>query len=254
MVRAPALFHPSYRRRSAASQPHDDGGHDPEPCGCRECPHRLDGQVLSRSARRRADRHRGDAGGAGGEGYPTRRASTATAQVAGWRQVTRTVHAAGGRIFLQLWHVGRVSHPSMQPAATAGVALGHRPGGDVYTQAACSRTRRHARWQTDEVAGVVAQFRGRRASAPWSAGFDGVEIHGANGYLIDQFLRDGTNQRTDGYGGSSRTALRFLLEVTEAVVAVWGADRVGVRLSPRAVQRHVRLGSRRDVHRRGTDP
>ena len=145
------------------------------------------------------------------------------AQVAGWRRVTDAVHAAGGRIFLQLWHVGRVSHTSLPPAAALPVSrLGRRARGrgvDLRRDAAATSTPRAL--ETEEVAGVVAQFR-HGAELAKAAGFDGVEIHGANGYLIDQFLRDGTNRRTDRYGGSAENRARFLLEVTEAVVGRLG--------------------------------
>ena len=137
-----------------------------------------------------------------------------------------------GVIFLQLWHVGRVSHTSFQPGGAAPVsASAVALDGDAWTYDGMQPYSTPRALATDEIAAVVAQFR-RGAELAKEAGFDGVEIHGANGYLIDQFLRDGTNRRTDRYGGSVENRVRFLLEVTEAVVAVWGADRVGVRLSP----------------------
>jgi N-ethylmaleimide reductase len=168
----------------------------------------------------------------GGQGYIQTPGIHSEAQVAGWRRVTQPVHAAGGRIFLQLWHVGRVSHDSFQPdgglpVSASAVAL----EGDAWTYDGMKPFPTPRPLATEEVADVVAQFR-HGAELAKAAGFDGVEIHGANGYLIDQFLRDGTNRRTDRYGGSAANRVRFLLEVTEAVVAVWGADRVGVRLSP----------------------
>ena len=167
-----------------------------------------------------------------GQGYILTPGIHTEAQVAGWRRVTNAAHAAGGRIFLQLWHVGRVSHVSFQPGgappvAPSAIAL----PGDAWTYDGMQPYSTPRALATDEIATVVAQFR-RGAELAKQAGFDGVEIHGANGYLIDQFLRDGTNRRTDRYGGSAENRVRFLLEVTEAVVAVWGADRVGVRLSP----------------------
>jgi N-ethylmaleimide reductase len=152
--------------------------------------------------------------------------------VEAWRRVTDTVHHAGGRIFLQLWHVGRISHPSLQPGGALPVAPSAIPAaGEVFTASAPQPFVAPRALETEEIRGVVAQFEeeARRALA---AGFDGVELHGANGYLIDQFLRDGTNRRTDRYGGSAENRARFLLEVTEAVAGVWGAARVGVRLSP----------------------
>jgi N-ethylmaleimide reductase len=167
-----------------------------------------------------------------GVGYPATPGIHSDAQVAGWRRVTDAVHQAGGRIFLQLWHVGRISHPSMQPGGALPVAPSAIAAeGEVFTASGPQPFVVPRALETDEIEGVVAQFEAgaRRALA---AGFDGVEIHGANGYLIDQFLRDGTNRRTDRYGGSVENRARFLLEVTEAVIGVWGAARVGVRLSP----------------------
>ncbi|MGK3969279.1 alkene reductase [Sorangium sp. So ce118] len=155
------------------------------------------------------------------------------AQVEGWRLVTEAVQRAGGRIFAQLWHVGRSSHVSFQPGRQAPVSssavrirTGHR-----YTAEGPQPYSTPRALETDEVPGVVAQFEegARRAKA---AGFDGIELHAANGYIIDQFLRDGVNQRTDRYGGSIQNRARFLLEIVDAVNGVFGADRVGVRLSP----------------------
>jgi N-ethylmaleimide reductase len=153
-------------------------------------------------------------------------------QVAGWRKITDAVHAEGGRIFAQLWHVGRVSHPSFHGGElpVAPTALGFE--GQVLTYLGMRPYVTPRALETDEIAGVVAQF-AASAERAYEAGFDGVELHGANGYLIDQFLRDGSNHRTDPYGGSIQNRVRFLTEVTRAVVDVWGGDRVGVRLSPR---------------------
>jgi N-ethylmaleimide reductase len=155
------------------------------------------------------------------------------AQVEGWKTVTDAVHKAGGRIFLQLWHVGRISNPTLQPDNALPVAPSAiAPKGESMTidyKMTPYVTPRAL--ETAEIAGIVADFR-KGAENAKRAGFDGVEIHGANGYLIDQFLRDGSNHRTDQYGGSVENRARFLIEVTEAVVAVWGGDRVGVRLSP----------------------
>jgi N-ethylmaleimide reductase len=167
-----------------------------------------------------------------GKGYPRTPGTYSAAQVAGWRQITDAVHGAGGRIFLQLWHVGRISHPSTQPggvlpvapsaiAAEGTIATANGPQPFVTPRALA----------TAEIPGIVEQFRHGALNA-LAAGFDGVEIHGANGYLVDQFLRDGTNRRTDIYGGSRENRARFLRETVEAVVGVWGADHVGVRLSP----------------------
>jgi N-ethylmaleimide reductase len=154
------------------------------------------------------------------------------AQVEGWRQVTEAVHARGGRIFPQLWHVGRVSHPSLQPGGALPVAPSAiRPEATSYTAAGfrpCVTPRALA---ADEIPQIVEQY-SQAARNALAAGFDGVEIHAANGYLIEQFLRDSTNKRTDGYGGSCENRARLLLEVAEAVAGVCGGERVGVRLSP----------------------
>jgi N-ethylmaleimide reductase len=167
-----------------------------------------------------------------GVGYPGTPGIHTDGQVEGWRPVADAVHRAGGRIFLQLWHVGRISHPSLQPDGALPVAPSAIAArGQAFTASGLQPFVVPRALETDEIAGVVAQFEdgARRALA---AGFDGVEIHGANGYLIDQFLRDGSNRRTDRYGGGALNRARFLLEVTEAVAGVWGAGRVGVRLSP----------------------
>ena len=167
-----------------------------------------------------------------GQGYPRTPGIHSDAQVEGWRQVTDAVHEVGGRIFLQLWHVGRISHSSYhdgeRPVAPSAIA----PDGEVLTpnmEMVPFETPRAL--TTDEVRAVVEQYR-QGAENARRAGFDGVEIHAANGYLIDQFLRSGTNERTDRYGGSLENRLRFLREVTEAVTGEWDADRVGVRFSP----------------------
>jgi N-ethylmaleimide reductase len=167
-----------------------------------------------------------------GQGYPRTPGIYNAAQVEGWSKITSAVHAAGGRIFLQLWHVGRISHPVFQPNGAKPVsASAVKPAGQVFTGQGMADFETPRALDLSEIPGVVEQFR-RGAQNALEAGFDGVEIHGANGYLIDQFLRDGTNQRTDAYGGSIQNRVRFLKEVTEAVVGVWGPARVGVRLSP----------------------
>ncbi|MCY1016099.1 alkene reductase [Pyxidicoccus sp. MSG2] len=154
-------------------------------------------------------------------------------QVAGWRKVTEAVHAAGGIIFAQLWHVGRVSHPDFHDGRlpVAPSALGYE--GEVFTFQGKKRVVTPRALEIEELPGVVEQFR-RAAENAREAGFDGVELHGSNGYLLDQFLRDGSNQRTDAYGGSIENRARFPLEVARAVVGVWGAERVGYRLSPQS--------------------
>jgi N-ethylmaleimide reductase len=169
-----------------------------------------------------------------GVGYPGTPGIHDDHQVAGWRRVTDAVHAAGGRIFLQLWHVGRISHPSLQPYGALPVAPSAIAAkGDAFTASGPQPFVTPRALETAEIPGIVAQFENGARHAR-GAGFDGVEIHGANGYLIDQFLRDGTNRRTDRYGGTLENRARFLLEVTEAVAGVWGAERVGVRLSPQS--------------------
>lgn len=167
-----------------------------------------------------------------GVGYPDTPGIWSEEQVEGWKLVTRAVHEAGGQILLQLWHVGRVSDPSYLngdlPVAPSAIApAGHvsliRPLKDFVTPRALD---------ISEIPGIVGDYR-RAAENAKAAGFDGVEIHGANGYLIDQFLQDSSNKRTDEYGGPIENRARFLLEVTDAVISVWGADRVGVHLAPR---------------------
>ena len=168
-----------------------------------------------------------------GVGYPSTPGIHTDAQVDGWRTVTDAVHARGGRIFLQLWHVGRVSHPGMQPGGALPVApsaIGIE-GETLWTAAGLVPYVTPRALETDEIARVVEQY-AEGARRAYRAGFDGVELHGANGYLIDQFLRDGSNHRTDRYGGTAENRARFLSEVTAAVADVWGGRRVGVRLSP----------------------
>jgi len=167
-----------------------------------------------------------------GQGYSGTPGIHNAAQVAGWKLVNAAVQAAGGRIFLQLWHVGRISHPSLQPGGALPVAPSAiAPAGQAWTLDGMKPYVTPRALETREIAGIVEHYR-RGALNAREAGCDGVELHGANGYLIDQFLRDGTNRRTDRYGGSAANRARFLIEVTEALVGVWGAERVGVRLSP----------------------
>ena len=167
-------------------------------------------------------------------------------QVPGWKKVTEAVHKAGGKIFLQLWHVGRVSHPDFLsgelPVAPSALPV----EGEVHTPLGKKKFVIPRALELDEIPGIIEQFR-KGAQNAKSAGFDGVEIHGANGYLLDQFLRDGSNRRTDKYGGSFENRLRLPLEVTEAVVSVWGFDRVGYRISP-----HFSLNSMSDTNPRQT--
>ncbi|MDR5856810.1 alkene reductase [Caballeronia sp. LZ062] len=168
-----------------------------------------------------------------GVGYADTPGIWSDEQVEGWKLVTRAVHEAGGKIFLQLWHVGRISDPiflngELPVAPSAIAASGHvslvRPQRPYVTPRAL---------ELDEIAGVVAAYR-KGAENAKRAGFDGVEVHGANGYLLDQFLQDSTNKRTDEYGGPIENRARLMLEVVDECIAVWGADRVGVHLAPRA--------------------
>jgi N-ethylmaleimide reductase len=167
-----------------------------------------------------------------GVGYPGTPGIHDDAQTRGWRRVTDAVHERGGRIFAQLWHVGRISHPLLQPGGALPVAPSALAAeGQTFTPEGPQPFGVPRALELDEIPAVVEQF-AHGARLALAAGFDGVEIHGANGYLVDQFLRDGANRRTDAYGGPVENRARFLLEVTEAVAGVWGTDRVGVRLSP----------------------
>ena len=167
-----------------------------------------------------------------GVGYPGTPGIHSAEQVAGWKGVTKAVHAAAGRMFLQLWHVGRVSHPSLQPDGAFPVAPSAiAPAGQAMTLEGMKPFVTPRALATAEIAGIIEDYR-RAAHNARDAGFDGVELHGANGYLIDQFLRDGSNRRTDRYGGTASNRARFLIEVVEAICGEWGAERVGVRLSP----------------------
>lgn len=167
-----------------------------------------------------------------GVGYPDTPGIWSEEQVAGWKKITDAVHAAGGTILLQLWHVGRISDPiyldGKLPVAPSAIApKGHvslvRPKKEYVTPRAL---------ELSEIPGVIADYR-RGAENAKRAGFDGVEVHGANGYLLDQFLQDNTNRRTDAYGGPIENRARLMLEVVDAAIDVWGADRVGLHLAPR---------------------
>ena len=167
-----------------------------------------------------------------GVGYPATPGIHSAEQVAGWRRVTGAVHRAGGRIFLQLWHVGRISHPSLQPKNELPVAPSAIcPAGEAITYEGMQPFVTPRALETGELKGIVEDYRLAAKNAK-DAGFNGVEIHAANGYLLDQFLRDGSNHRTDDYGGSIANRCRLLLEVIDVVSGVWGADQVGVRISP----------------------
>jgi N-ethylmaleimide reductase len=153
-------------------------------------------------------------------------------QVTGWQPVTGAIHAKGGRVFVQLWHVGRISHPSLQPGGALPVAPSAiRPSGTAYTETGYQPCVTPRALEAAEIPGLIEQYR-QAAKHALAAGFDGVEIHAANGYLLEQFLRDSTNKRTDAYGGSRDNRARLLLEVTEAVTGICGGQRVGIRLSP----------------------
>ncbi len=166
------------------------------------------------------------------QGYPFTPGIHSPEQIAGWKLVTEAVHQQGGRIFLQMWHVGRVSHPDFQPNGALPVAPSPiPPKGEIFTFAGMKPYVTPRALEINEIPLIIQQFR-QAAQNAQIAGFDGVEVHGANGYLLDQFLRDGTNQRTDEYGGAVENRARLLLEVVEAVTQVWGGQRVGVRLSP----------------------
>jgi len=168
-----------------------------------------------------------------GVGYPHTPGIWSAEQVAGWRAVTDGVHAAGGQILLQLWHVGRISDPVYHGGAPTVGPSAIAPKGHVSLLRPERPYTVPRALETAEVAGVVEAFRVGAANAQ-EAGFDGVEIHGANGYLLDQFLQDGSNTRTDRYGGPLENRARLMLEVADAVVSVWGAGRVGMHLAPRA--------------------
>lgn len=167
-----------------------------------------------------------------GQGYPCTPGIHSAEQIEGWRLVTDALHAKGGHIFLQLWHVGRISHPSLQPGGALPVAPSAIAAeGEASTFSGAQPFVTPRALETSEIPGIVENYRLAAQNAK-AAGFDGVEIHAANGYLIDQFLEDGTNHRTDHYGGSIENRARFLIEIVEAVTTVWDADKVGVRLSP----------------------
>ena len=167
-----------------------------------------------------------------GQGYQDTPGIYSKEQVAGWRKVTDRVHARGGRIFIQIWHVGRISHTSLQPNSGAPVgpsairAKGKTFVGGTFTEISEPRA-----LALEEIPGIIDGFR-RGAANALEAGFDGVEIHGANGYLLDQFAKDGTNKRTDAYGGSIENRAKLMLDVSKVVAAVAGPERTGIRISP----------------------
>jgi len=168
-----------------------------------------------------------------GKGYMGTPGIYSGEQEAGWKLATAAVHAKGGKIIAQLWHVGAISHPDLQPggALPLSATTGFNPGGTTYTQNGKVERVAARGLTTAEVKETVAAYR-HSAEVAKRAGFDGVEIHSANGYLLEQFIRDSSNQRTDEYGGAIENRIRFTLEVVDAAISVWGKDRVGIRLSP----------------------
>ena len=169
-----------------------------------------------------------------GQGYPGTPGIHSPEQVDGWKKVTDAVHAAGGKMFLQLWHVGRISHPSHQPDGglpVAPSAIAAENSGTFTANWEETPIMVPRALELDEIPGIIADYQIAAQNAE-EAGFDGVEVHAANGYLLDQFLQDGSNQRDDEYGGSFENRARLLMEVVDVVIEVWGNGRVGVRLSP----------------------
>src|SRR3979490_3374566 len=167
-----------------------------------------------------------------GQGYQDTPGIYSKEQVAGWRRVTDRVHERGGRLFLQAWHVGRISHTSLQPNGGAPVApSGIRAKGKTFVGGTFTEISEPRALALEEIPGIIDSFRRGTANA-LEGGFDGVEIHGANGYLLDQFAKDGTNKRTDAYGGSIENRAKLMLEVSRVVAAEAGAGRTGIRISP----------------------
>lgn len=170
-----------------------------------------------------------------GKGYAFTPGIHSKHQIAGWKKVTDAVHDAGGRIHLQLWHVGRISHTDLQPDGRMPVAPSAiaPEGAKTFVSADSGMVdiAEPRALETDEIAGIVEQFRTGAENAK-AAGFDGVEVHAANGYLLDQFLKSGSNQRTDEYGGSAENRVKLTLMVTQAAIDVWGKENVGIRVSP----------------------
>src|SRR6476469_4919985 len=167
-----------------------------------------------------------------GQGYQDTPGIYSKDQVAGWRKVTDQVHQRGGKVFIQLWHVGRISHVDLQANGAAPVAPSAiRAKGKTFVNGGFADVAEPRALELSEIPGIIDDFK-RATKHALEAGFDGVEIHGANGYLLEQFAKDGTNKRTDAYGGSIENRARLMLEVSKAVAAVAGADRTGIRISP----------------------
>jgi N-ethylmaleimide reductase len=170
-----------------------------------------------------------------GQGYLRTPGIYTPEQIAGWRKVTDAVHAAGGRIFMQLWHVGRVSHTSLQPKGGAPVGPSPiRANTKTFLHEGFAEVSEPRAIELSEIPGILRDYEQAARNAK-EAGFDGVEIHAANGYLLDQFMKDGSNRRSDAYGGAIANRARLTIEATEAVLKVWDKDRVGIRLSPARV-------------------
>jgi 2,4-dienoyl-CoA reductase-like NADH-dependent reductase (Old Yellow Enzyme family) len=168
-----------------------------------------------------------------GVGYPDTPGIWSDAQVRGWSNITKAVHGAGGKIVLQLWHVGRISHPTYLNGETPVAPSAIKPDGHVSLVRPLSDYVTPRALELAEITDIVDAYRTGAENAK-AAGFDGVEVHGANGYLLDQFLQSSTNQRTDQYGGSVENRARLMIEVVDACIGVWGAGRVGLHLAPRA--------------------
>jgi len=166
-----------------------------------------------------------------GIGYPATPGIHSDEQVDGWRKVTDAVHTQGGKIFIQLWYCGRISHPDLLNGKTPVAPSAIRPEGDAFTMTGLQPFVAPRALEIDEIQDIVAQY-AHAARQARAAGFDGIEVHAANGYLLDQFLRDGSNKRTDEYGGSAENRMRLLNQVLDTVLAVWPSSRVGIRLSP----------------------
>jgi N-ethylmaleimide reductase len=179
-----------------------------------------------------------------GKGYVGTPGIYTEEQLVGWRLVTDAVHKKGGKIIAQLWHVGAISHPDLQPGGTLPVTAtdGFNPGGTMYTQNGKVERVAARGLSVGEIEDTIAAYRHSCGIAK-SAGFDGVEIHSANGYLLEQFIRDSSNQRQDAYGGSIEHRLRFVLAVVDAAIAVFGADRTGIRLSPVSLANNAKSDS-----------
>jgi N-ethylmaleimide reductase len=174
-----------------------------------------------------------------GQGYIATPGVHSAEQICGWSLVTKAVHVAGGHMVLQLWHVGRISHPSFQPGGGLPLAPSAiRPEAQAFTERGFEPIPTPRALETEEIPGIVEEH-AQAARNALAAGFDGVEVHAANGYLIDQFLRDRTNRRADRYGGSIENRVRFLVEVVDAVAASVGSARVGVRISPQNMQNDI---------------